>query len=73
MNVIPLDDRIIVRRFDESTTTQQVTHFRSRTPPEALDRGVVIAVGAGRLDADDQYRPLAVKAGDTVVFGRTSV
>ena len=69
MNVIPLGDQIIVRRFDDSTE-QAGAHVGSRTPPEAADRGVVIAAGTGRLDSDGDHIPIAVKAGDIVVFGR---
>lgn len=69
MNIIPLDDRIIVRRFDESTE-QGVTHVVSCTSPEAVDRGLVIAVGTVRLDSNGGHVPSAVKAGDIVVFGR---
>jgi chaperonin GroES len=69
MNVIPLGDQIIVRRLDESTE-QAGANVGSRTPPEGVDRGVVIAAGTGRLDADGDHIPTAVKAGDIVVFGR---
>jgi chaperonin GroES len=69
MNVIPLGDQIIVRRFDDSTE-QAGAHIGSRTLPEAADRGVVIAAGTGRPDSDGDHIPAAVKAGDTVVFGR---
>jgi chaperonin GroES len=69
MNIIPLGDQIIVRRFDDSTE-QAGAHVGPRTAPEAPDRGVVIAAGTGRLDSDGDHIPIAVKAGDTVVFGR---
>ena len=68
MNIIPLGDQIIVRRFDDSTE-QAGAHVGSRTSPEATDRGVVIAAGTGRLDSDGDLIPITVKAGDTVVFG----
>ena len=68
MHVIPLDGRIIVRRFDESTE-QPVTHVDSGTPREAVDRGVVIAADTDRLESDGGPVRFAVKAGDIVVFG----
>ncbi len=66
MNIIPLDDRIIVRSLSEAdgqgrANVDAVSSFQ----PE---RGVVIAVGAGTRDGDRPPVPLSIKAGDMILF-----
>jgi chaperonin GroES len=69
MNVIPLYDRILVRPAD--TATRYVREDATVEPGgEEPIRGTVIAAGTGALDGDGQAVPLAVHAGDTVLFGR---
>lgn len=69
MNVIPLYDRILVRPTQTSIgyTRGDATVEPGREEPV---RGTVIAAGTGALDGDGQTVPLAVQAGDTVLFGR---
>jgi chaperonin GroES len=59
--IIPLGDRIIVRLVHAAT--------QAAAADENV-RGVVIAAGAGRPDRHGQIVPLAIAAGDTVLFGR---
>jgi len=69
MNIRPLYDRIIVRRKEEETTTAGgiVLAGAAAEKPSA---GVVLAVGEGRLLANGEIRPLAVKVGDRIIFNR---
>lgn len=70
MNVRPLQDRILVRRVEEPTTTKGGLII----PDSAKERpseGNVIAVGSGKRD-DGQVIPLDVKVGDRVLFGKYS-
>lgn len=69
MNIIPLGDRIIVRRLPADSVPQQVNGVSdpARDTPE---RGVVIAVGTGTCGHDGKEIPLAITAGDTILFGR---
>ena len=66
MNIIPLEDRIIVRSLKDAT--RQRGADVSPVPAMRSEQGVVIAVGAGRLDSEGLRVPLSVKAGDTVLF-----
>jgi chaperonin GroES len=68
MHIIPLDDRIIVRR--EDAAAQGIAHVIADPARGRSERGLVIAVGAGELNGDREPVPLAVRAGDTVLFVR---
>lgn len=57
MTVIPLNDRILVRSSTDPGTA-----------PDEYGQGIVIAAGTGALDSAGPPVPLAIKAGDTVVF-----
>lgn len=66
MNIIPLEDRIIVRALKDATHQRGANV--SPVPDMRSEQGVVIAAGAGRLDGEGLPVPLGVKAGDTVLF-----
>ena len=67
MNIKPLGDRIVVRRFEaEEKTTGGL--FLPDTAKDKPQKGEVLAVGPGRLLKDGSRRPLQVKEGDTVLF-----
>lgn len=69
MQVRPLYDRILVERVEEATRSKGGL-FLPETAKEKPSQGVVLATGAGRLGDDGELRPLAVKAGDRILFGR---
>ena len=71
MQVRPLYDRIVVKRVEEATRTSGGL-FLPETAKEKPLMGVVLAVGQGRLGDDGKVRPLVVKEGDKVMFGRYS-
>jgi chaperonin GroES len=67
----PLHDRILVRRVEELETTRGGIII----PDSAKDKpqeGEVIAVGKGKSNDEGNVRPLDVKAGDRVLFGKYS-
>jgi chaperonin GroES len=69
MTIRPLHDRILVKRKAEAERTAGGLYI----PESAKERPVeadVIAVGNGKLMEDGSIRPLDVKAGDTVLFGK---
>jgi chaperonin GroES len=71
MKVRPLQDRVIVRRVAEEEKTKGgiiIPDSAKEKPAE----GEVIAVGNGRYDEKGTLRPLAVKKGDRVLFGKYS-
>jgi len=71
MNIRPLHDRVIVKREEEETTTAGGIVLPG-SAAEKPSRGVVQAVGKGKLLENGDVRPLTVKAGDRVLFGKYS-
>jgi chaperonin GroES len=69
MSLRPLHDRIIVERLTEDEKTAGGIYIPD-TAKEKPQRGKVIAVGKGKVSEDGSVRPLDVKAGDTVLFGK---
>jgi chaperonin GroES len=69
MNVIPLDDRIIVRPSDAALCHRRRNEIVGPTDEEP-QCGVVIAAGTGAVDGECRTIPFAVQAGDTILFGR---
>lgn len=67
MNIRPLHDRVIVERKEvESKSAGGIVLTGSAA--EKSTRGVVLAVGKGRILENGTVLPLDVKVGDTVIF-----
>ena len=71
MKIRPLHDRVVVRRKEEETTTPGGIVLPG-TAAEKPVQGEVIAVGRGKILENGEVRPLDVKVGDTVLFGKYS-
>ncbi len=71
MNIRPLHDRLIVKRFEEEERTKGgiIIPDNAKEKPQ---QGEVIAVGAGKVLEDGKKAPLEVKKGDRVLFGKYS-
>lgn len=69
MNLKPLNDRVIVKRFEEEQKTAGGLIIPD-TAKEKPIQGEVLAVGSGKLMEDGSRRALDVKAGDRVLFGK---
>lgn len=69
MNIRPLHDRVVVRRMQEEEKTAGGILLPGAAK-EKPNRGEVVAVGSGALLDNGSVRPLGVKVGDKVVFGR---
>lgn len=69
MNLKPLNDRVIVKRFEEEQKTAGGLIIPD-TAKEKPIQGEVLAVGSGKLMEDGSRRPLDLKAGDRVLFGK---
>ncbi len=65
----PLHDRVIVRRLEEERKSAGGIVIPD-TAKEKPIQGEVIAVGNGKILEDGKVRPLDVKAGDKVLFGK---
>ncbi|WP_417566178.1 co-chaperone GroES [Marinobacter sp.] len=69
MKIRPLHDRVVVRRKEEEEKTAGGIVLPGNAK-EKPSQGEVIAVGNGRILENGETRALAVKVGDTVVFGQ---
>ncbi len=69
MQVRPLHDRVLVKRFLEEEKSKGGIYIPD-TAKEKPVQGEIIAVGAGRVAEDGKVRPLEVKKGDKVLFGK---
>jgi len=71
MKIRPLHDRIIVKRLEEERKTASGIVIPD-TAAEKPDQGEVVAVGNGKVLEDGKLRPVSVKAGDRILFGKYS-
>ena len=69
MSIRPLYDRVVVRRNAEEEPTAGGILLPG-SAKEKPNQGEVIAIGEGKVLENGDIRPLAVKVGDTVVFGQ---
>ena len=71
MNIRPLHDRVIVKRMEEERTSAGGIVIPD-TAAEKPIRGEVLAAGNGKVNETGDVRPLDVKVGDQVLFGKYS-
>ena len=69
MNIRPLHDRVVIKRLEEERTSAGGIVIPDSAAEKPV-RGTVVAIGAGKMLVDGKVIPLAVKKGDTVVFGK---
>jgi chaperonin GroES len=69
MNIRPLYDRVIVKRIEQQRQTASGIVIPD-TATEKPEQGEVLAVGQGRVLPDGSVRALAVKVGDSILFGK---
>ena len=69
--ISPMFDRVLVKRL-ESETTSPGGIIIPDTAQDKTQSGHVVAVGTGKVLADGQIRPLSVKPGSKVLFGKYS-
>ena len=71
MKLRPLHDSVIIKRLEAETKSAGGIVIPD-TATEKPIKGEVVAVGAGKILDDGKVRPLAVKVGDKVLFGKYS-
>jgi chaperonin GroES len=71
MKLRPLQDRILVQRVEEETTTKGGIIIPD-TAKEKPAEGKVIAVGNGKVGEDGKRIALEIKKGDRILFGKYS-
>jgi chaperonin GroES len=71
MKIRPLHDRVLVKRSEEERKSPGGIVI----PDSATEKpvmGKVVAVGNGKALDNGEFRPLDVKAGDKILFGKYS-
>jgi len=71
MNIRPLQDRVIIKRMEE----EKMSSGGIVIPDSATEKpikGEVVAVGNGLVLDNGEIRPLDLKVGDKVLFGKYS-
>jgi len=71
MKIRPLHDRVIVKRLEEERKTASGIVIPDNAA-EKPDQGEIVAVGGGKVQDDGKVRPLELKKGDRVLFGKYS-
>jgi chaperonin GroES len=71
MKIRPLQDRVVVKRVAEEDKTKGGIIIPD-TAKEKPVEGEVVAVGSGRVQKDGSQRPLELKKGDRILFGKYS-
>ena len=69
MKIRPLHDRVIVKRLESETRSAGGIVIPDSAAEKPV-QGKVVAVGKGKILEDGQVRPLDVKVGDKVLFGK---
>ncbi|MEO0139301.1 MAG: co-chaperone GroES [candidate division WOR-3 bacterium] len=70
VKIKPLADRVVVKRFEEEEAKTPGGIIIPDTAKEKPQKGVVVAVGPGRLDENGKRIPMEVKVGDKVLFAK---
>ncbi len=71
MKIRPLHDRVVVKRLEEERKSAGGIVIPDNAA-EKPDQGEVMAVGNGKVLEDGKIRPLDVKVGDRILFGKYS-
>ncbi len=69
MKIRPLQDRVVVRRKEEETKSAGGIVLPG-SAAEKPAQGEVLAVGPGKIMDNGEKRPVDLKVGDIVVFGK---
>jgi Co-chaperonin GroES (HSP10) len=71
MNLRPLHDRVILKRMEEERKSPGGIVIPDSAAEKPI-RGQVTAIGKGKILDNGEIRPLDVKVGDQVLFGKYS-
>ena len=71
MKIRPLQDRIVVKRLEGESKTKGGIIIPDTAKEKPIE-GKVVAVGNGKILKDGKVRPVDVKVGDTILFGKWS-
>ncbi len=71
MNFKPLHDRVVVKRIDTDEKSAGGIIIPD-TAKEKPSEGEVLAVGPGEITEEGKSKPMNVKKGDKILFGKYS-
>jgi len=71
MKIRPLQDRIVIKRLEGEGVTKGGIIIPDSAKEKPIE-GRVVAVGNGKVLKDGKVRPVDVKVGDVVLFGKYS-
>ncbi len=71
MKIRPLQDRVLIRRTEEDRKSPGGIVIPDSATEKPI-KGEVIAAGKGKILESGDVRPLELKAGDKVLFGKYS-
>ena len=71
MKIRPLHDRVIVKRLESETKSAGGIVIPDSAAEKPI-QGKIVAVGKGKILEDGTVRPLDVKVGDKILFGKYS-
>jgi chaperonin GroES len=71
MKIRPLHDRVIVKRLEEERTSPGGIVIPDSAAEKPM-QGKIMAVGKGKILEDGTVRPLDIKVGDRILFGKYS-
>lgn len=71
LKIRPLHDRVIVKRKEEEKTSPGGIVIPDSATEKPI-KGEIMAVGKGKILESGEIRPLDVKVGDSVLFGKYS-
>ncbi|MFA4015496.1 MAG: hypothetical protein RUDDFDWM_000579 [Candidatus Fervidibacterota bacterium] len=69
MKIKPLRDKVLIKVEEEEEKTAGGIYLPD-TAKEKPQRGVVVAVGDGKLTDEGKVIPISVKVGDKVIFSK---
>jgi chaperonin GroES len=69
MKIKPFGDRVLVKRIEEEARTPSGIIIPDQFKEKPV-YGEVVSVGSGTHDSNGNLRPLKVKEGDQVIFGK---
>ncbi len=72
MKVMPLYDRVLLKRVEEQGEVKRGGIIIPDTAKEKPQEALVIEAGKGRVSDDGKVIPLEVKKGDKVLIGKYS-
>ena len=71
MKIRPLQDRVVIRRMEEERTSAGGIVLPDSATEKPV-QGEIVAAGNGKVLSNGESRPLDVKVGDRVLFGKYS-